>query len=109
MMQNYLKYISYRIFFVIAFSRLLVSEVLWLCRLQFVKHFLKNKLLGHVLSELRTRGVCVLPGYYTTSLMEMIRTECRFELDMLSPEFCRLEEGLEGDITLEDGYCPKSI
>jgi hypothetical protein len=34
--------------------------------------------------------------------MEMIRTECRSELDMLSPEFCLLEKGLEGDIPLED-------
>ena len=102
-MRHFMKYILYKLFFIILSVRLLFHEVLWLCRLQFVKHFLKNHLLGHVLSELRTRGVCVLPGYYTTSLMEMIRTECWRELDILSPEFGRLKGGLEGVLPLEDG------
>tara|TARA_B100000945_G_scaffold313231_1_gene308939 strand:- start:1314 stop:1970 length:657 start_codon:yes stop_codon:yes gene_type:complete len=35
--------------------------------------------------------------------MEMIRTECRHELDALSPALKRLKKGMEGDIVLEDG------
>jgi len=35
--------------------------------------------------------------------MELIRTECRRELDALTPALGRLVTGLEGDLVLEDG------
>ena len=102
-MQIFFKYILYNFFWVIAFSRLLVHEILWKCRLKIAKLFLKKKLLGHVLSELNERGVCVIPGYYSASVMGVIITECRTELDTLSPEFGRLDGELEGEITIDNG------